>query len=58
MEDGLRTGFQRQRRHCLRYPVAHGGHAENARASRGLGYLHGPTGGGEYVPDDIRFQIL
>jgi DNA invertase Pin-like site-specific DNA recombinase len=42
VEDGLRPGLQRHRRHCLRHPVAHGWHAENSRASRGLRYLYRP----------------
>ena len=58
MKDGLRPGPQRQRGHCLRHPVPHGGHAQNARAPEDSGISTARTGGGKYVPDDIRFQTL
>ena len=60
MKDRLRPGFQRQRHHRLRDPVGHGRHPEDPVSHRhcGLGISTAFTGGGKYVPDDIRFQIL
>ena len=58
MKNRLRPGFQRQRGRCLRHPVTHGGYAENSRAPEAFGISTARTGGGKYVPDDIRFQIL
>jgi hypothetical protein len=59
MEDQFRTGFQRHRGRCLRYPVSHGGDPEHPGAPRRLGgYLTARTGGGKYVPEDSRFQTL
>ena len=59
MEDLLRAGLQRNRGHCLRHPVGTVGTPENPRAATAAsGISTARTGGGKYVPDDIRFQIL
>jgi hypothetical protein len=66
MKDGLRPGPQRQRGHCLRHPVAYGGHAQHSRAPRGLRYLHRPhrrrevRARGHPVPDLVKvvLQVL
>jgi len=58
MEHGPRPGAQRQRGRCLRHPAARGGPARHCRAPQDPGISTARTGGGKYVPGDIRFQTL
>ena len=59
MEDRLRPGLQLQRHHRLRDSVGDSGHSENPRRRHAVfGISTALTGGGKYVPEDIRFQIL
>ena len=59
MEDLFRPRLQRHRHHGLRDPVADRGHPKDPDARPcGFGISTARTGGGKYVPDEIRFQIL
>jgi hypothetical protein len=59
MEDVLRPRLQGQRGDCLRDAIRDGRHAEDRTPSPwALGISTARTGGGKYVPEDIRFQIL
>jgi hypothetical protein len=56
----LHQRLQIQPHHRLGHPVGHRGHAQHPHTPDpyGLEISTARTGGGKYVPDDSRFQIL